>query len=126
MSRDDAAQVASLFGAVRVGLGVWLLVGPRWLPQLLGVDSRTATRTRWLARMVGGREVAVGVATLAAGRSGDLAAALAPQLVADLGDVLGLGLALRAGDVNRLTGFLGFAAALGGVLVEANGMLAAG
>jgi hypothetical protein len=91
----------------RAGAGTLMLVRPRALPQVLGVDSATATRTGWAVQMLGAREVALGLGTFAALRSGDRRGArlwLAAGVLADGVDALAMAGALARGRVSRSAG----------------------
>jgi hypothetical protein len=112
--RITPAQLA----AGRAGAGTVMVLRPRSLPQLLGVDSATAARTSWAIQMLGAREVALGLGTLAALRRPDRAASrlwLAGGLLSDAVDVLAVGGALARGRVRRGTGGAVLAVALGAV-----------
>lgn len=111
-------QTATAFGAVRCVLGTAMLVRPALLARVLGVDEATTRRTGWVTQMVGAREVALGVGTLAAVRScGPLAPWFGAQAAADAGDALAIGLALRRQDVHRI-GALVVAFAIGGTATD--------
>jgi hypothetical protein len=101
----------------RTGAGVVMVVRPRALPQSLGVDSATAARTGWVVQMLGAREIALGLGTLAAGRAGDRSARLwiAAGVLSDAVDVLAVGGALAKGRVSKGTG-LGLLAVAGGAV----------
>lgn len=108
MSTLPATRPARLALAVatgRVVVGVVLLVHPDWLTRSLGADSRTARRLRYLPRMAGGRDAAIGAGGLYAltagrGATGWLVAAAA----ADSVDAIAVGTAAARGDVARLAG----------------------
>ncbi|MDQ6648603.1 MAG: hypothetical protein M3Z02_00550 [Actinomycetota bacterium] len=104
---------------LRTGLGAVMLGLPALLPRVLGLDRATATRTTWLVRMVGAREVAIGAGGLDAGRRGaDLRPWLLAAAAADAGDALALVAALRQGRVARLTGLAVVASAAAGAVTE--------
>jgi hypothetical protein len=108
--RATPAQLA----AGRTGAGVVMIVRPRTLPRLMGVDSATAARTGWVVQMLGAREIALGVGTLAALRRGDRGARLwlAVGVLADGVDALAVAGALVKGRVSKGTG-LGLLAVAG-------------
>lgn len=94
--RVGPAQVA----AGRTGAGAVMVVRPRALPSLLGVDSATSARMSWVTQMLGAREIALGVGTLMALRSGNDSSArtwIAAGVLCDAVDalVVGAGLAQR-------------------------------
>jgi hypothetical protein len=84
-------------GAARTLVGAIVLARPALLASALGIDASAAQRTAWLARMFGGRDVALGIGTLAGSR-GCLAAAAAGDAI-DAAALIG---ALRSGHVRRL------------------------
>jgi hypothetical protein len=125
--RLPAARLLIVFGLFRVGLGAGLLLRPDLLARLLGVDSVTARRTGWLARMVGGREVALGVGSLAAARHPEGRPRwLVAQLVADASDAAALLLAARAGVVSPVLASAAAASAGAAVVAEVGALLEGG
>jgi hypothetical protein len=116
-----AAQAASpsVLGAIRVTIGTTMLARPMLLPRPLGVDRITAGRISWLVRMVGARDFALGVGTLAARRRGGLLVWLGLAACCDAVDAVALGRATRRGDVGPVMGALATATAVGGVALSA-------
>jgi hypothetical protein len=55
-----------LIGAARTGVGAAFAVNPTQSMRLLGVDTATAHRLRWLAQMAAARDIALGVGTVVA------------------------------------------------------------
>jgi hypothetical protein len=90
------AVIGSL-GAARTLVGAIVLARPALLASALGIDASAAQRTAWLARMFGGRDVALGVGTLAGSRGCLIAAAAGDAL-----DAVALSAALRNGHVRRI------------------------
>ena len=91
----------------RTGAGAVMVARPRLLPQALGVDSATAARTAWAVQMLGARELALGLGTLAARRAGDRRGArlwTAAGVLADGVDVLAVAGALARGRVRTPAG----------------------
>jgi hypothetical protein len=88
--RSDGLGRLSLqaIGAVRAGLGGGMLLLPELSAQLLGADVDTARSANWLTRMVGARELALGVVALAGayGGGGGARGAFLAQVAADSGD----------------------------------------
>jgi len=87
--RSDGLGRLSLqaIGAVRAGLGGGMLLLPELSAQLLGADVDTARSANWLTRMVGARELALGVVALAGAYGGGGArGAFLAQVAADSGD----------------------------------------
>jgi hypothetical protein len=102
----------------RTGAGALMVLRPRVLPQLMGVDSATATRMGWAVQMLGAREVALGLGTLAAVRRPDGPAArtwLAAGVLCDAMDVLTVGGALLRGRLRTSSGGAVLAVAAGAV-----------
>jgi hypothetical protein len=91
----------------RTGAGTVMIARPRALPQLMGVDSATATRMAWAVQMLGAREVALGLGTVLSLRRGDRGADrlwLAGGVLSDAVDALAVAGALTRGRVGRGTG----------------------
>ena len=106
----------------RAGAGAVMLGRPRLMPQAMGVDSAAAAKTAWLVQMLGAREIALGVGTLVALRSGDAPATrtwLAAGVVSDGLDALAVGAAVLSSRLSRPVGgavvMTALAAAAGGV-----------
>jgi hypothetical protein len=85
-----------------------VLARPTVLARTLGVDSITAERTAWIARLFAGRDVALGVGS-AGGNRGCQVASCASD-VCDLAAVL---LAVRSGHIRPVPGLFGAAVAAG-------------
>lgn len=106
----------------RAGLGVMMLVRPRLLPGALGVDSATSARMAWLVQMLGAREVALGLGSVVAARSGDLPACrtwLGGSLLSDAADAVAVAGAVGRGQLKRLPGVALVAVAVAAVAVQA-------
>lgn len=104
----------------RTGAGLGMIVRPRLLPGLLGVDSATSARMDWSTQMLGAREVALGLGTLAALHSPDRRAArlwMAGGVLCDAADALVVGGALVRGRVSKAAGGATVALALTAVAV---------
>ena len=102
----------------RTAAGASMIVRPRSLPQLMGLDSATATRVGWAVQMLGAREVAVGLGTLAALSSPDRRASrtwIAAGVLCDAVDVLAVGGALLRGRVSKGSGTAVLAVAVSAV-----------
>ena len=102
----------------RVGAGTVMVVRPRLLPRLLGVDSATSARVGWAVQMLGVRDAALGLGTLVALRAGDRRAArtwLAAGVLCDAVDALAVSGALARGRVSKGWGISFVATALGSV-----------
>jgi hypothetical protein len=105
----------------RAAAGVSMILRPTMLPTSLGVDSAAAARTSWVTQMLGAREVALGLGTLAARRGGDRRAArvwLYAGVLSDAVDALAVGAATTRGRVSRATGSVVVAIAVGAVYTQ--------
>ena len=109
----------------RSGAGAVMVLRPRFLPQVLGVDSATATRMGWAVQMLGAREIALGIGTLAALRAADRPASrvwLAAGVLADGVDVLATAGALARGRVRTGAGLSVLAVAASAVALGARAL----
>jgi hypothetical protein len=91
----------------RAGIGTSMIVRPRLVPGLLGVDSATSARMAWAVQMVGARELALGLGAWAALRSDDVRGQrlwLAAGALSDGLDAVLVGGALLRGRVSTVTG----------------------
>lgn len=93
----------------RTGLGATMLVRPRLVPQLLGIDSATAARTSWALQLLGAREVALGLGTLI-GKEGRLW--ILAGLLTDATDAVVMSGSVLRGRVKASTGLLSVAVAV--------------
>lgn len=104
----------------RAGVGVVMIARPRAVPGLLGVDSATSSRMSWSTAMLGAREIALGLGTLAALRDGDRRAAdrwTAAGLLCDAVDALAVGTAVLRGRVPAAAGAVTVTVAVSAVLI---------
>ena len=88
---------------VRTGAGTVMLARPRMMPALLGVDSASSGRMAWVVQMLGAREVALGLGTWAALRTGDVRAQrvwIAAGALSDALDALVVGAAVARGRLS--------------------------
>jgi len=121
-SRALQIATAERMSMGRVGVGLALLLRPRLVPGLLGVDSATSTRISWVLQMLGAREVALGVGSVVAGRSGDRRSArtwLVAGLCCDAVDALVVASAVGRGRLRGAPGAAVVAVAAGAVAVQA-------
>lgn len=123
--RGSLARAVALGGGlVRTVAGVGLLLRPHTLPTALGVDSVTAHRVAWVTRLVAGRELALGGATLHALVTGRrLGPLLMAQAASDAVDVAALLAAIRDRQVSTPRALAGVSAA---ALAVASQVLARG
>jgi hypothetical protein len=117
---DPLARATALaIGAGRVGLGLGISAATGRALALLGFE-RPQPPTVALARLAGGRDIALGVHTLAvASDPGRLRQATAIGALVDLGDALAFGAALGAGGRIRRTALLNVPIAAGAAIVGA-------
>ena len=104
----------------RTAAGASMIVRPSMLPRMMGVDSATATRVGWAVQMLGAREVAVGLGTLAAVRTPDRKAArvwVAAGVLCDAVDALAMTGALLRGRVGKTAGGAALAVAVSAVAI---------
>jgi len=109
----------------RTGAGAVMVLRPRALPQALGVDSATATRVGWVVQMLGAREIALGLGTLAALRSTGRRASrswVAAGVLADGIDALAVTGALARGRISKGGGSAVLGVALAAVALGARGL----
>lgn len=109
----DAPDVRSwsvVSGLGRVGFGLAMLGAPEWALRALGF-SKPSDGTVIVTRLAGGRDLVLGLVTIAGLRDRDrLRAATLANSLADAGDTLAFGLALATEE--RSAGSRGIAAAL--------------
>lgn len=90
-------------GAGRLLIGAVFMAAPEGSVRLLGLDTATARRVAWLARMTAARDGVLGAGTLAATTRGTGEAAwLVAGAVSDTADAVVLAAALRDGRVRGL------------------------
>jgi hypothetical protein len=109
----------------RAGAGAVMVARPRLVPTALGVDSATSARVSWIVQMLGARELALGLGTLAALRSPDRAASrawVAAGLLSDAVDALAVGAAVGRGRVTKSAGGAAVAVAAAAVAVGARAL----
>ena len=119
LARLVEAVTPSRLALGRTGAGAVMLVRPRLMPQLLGVDPAGTAGTAWVVQMLGAREVALGLGALSALRSADGPSArswVAAGAFCDALDVLAVGAAVAAGRVSRPAGAAVALSALGAAL----------
>jgi hypothetical protein len=90
------------FGIGRVALGTAFLVAPVASTRVLGLDSATAKRVTFLARMAAARDIGLGAGTLSAGPTRAAVPWLLAGAGADLVDATVLVGALRKGVARGL------------------------
>lgn len=89
--------MATGIGAGRVAIGTVLFAAPTTATRMLGVDSASAKRMAFLARMTAARDVSLGIGTLAARGSDQLGLWLAVGALADAADAVAISTATKRG-----------------------------
>ncbi len=120
LARPDAVAFGLALG--RVGIGAVFLAAPVLSVRVLGVDTATARRIRFLARMAAARDIALGAGVLTADAAPDAAPWLLAGAAADLVDAVVITAAVRQGALRRLPAG---AVALGAAVAAAAGTWAA-
>jgi peptide-methionine (R)-S-oxide reductase len=106
-------------GVTRIVIGIGLLVSPVGLGRGLGIDAETSRRVAWMARVAGGREIALGIGTLQAWRRGDPADGwVIAQAVSDGVDAVAFTASAAKGHVGPLRGYGLAAFAASGAISE--------
>jgi hypothetical protein len=123
MSRlPTSRDVALTLGAGRCLLGAAFLAAPVFSVRVLGVDTASAKRVTFVARMLAARDLALGAGTLGGATRGRPAGWLVAGAAADAADAVLIVAALRTGQAR---GWPAAAIAAGAVAAAAAGGLAA-
>lgn len=118
-ARLSAGSVARMLAGGRTAVGAALLARPEMLARGLRVDTATARRTAWMARMLGARDLALGAGALwALTRGGQPRPWLVAGAVADAVDAAALVTALRQRQVAAPAALLTIGTAAGSVAVH--------
>jgi len=116
----SARTIGLSVGAGRLAIGAIFLAAPVASVRLLGLDTATARRTTWLARMTAARDGALGAGTLVSCAREDGAVAwLLAGSVSDAVDAAVLVAALREGKVRGWAAQAATAGAIAGALAGA-------
>lgn len=119
-SADNARSIALAIGAMRIGVGAGFLAGPVFSVRMLGVDTATASRLTFLARMAAARDGALGVGTVYSALRGQGAAAwLLAGGFCDACDALFIGLSAGKRKLDPVRGGLVAASAAGAAATAA-------
>ena len=133
-SAAPASHLSALTGRVltplrvaqaRTAVGTGLLLRPALLTRSMGVPPEAAEQTGWAVQMLGAREVALGVGTLAALRTPDRRASrtwLAAGVLCDAVDAVAITGALLRGRVRKGTGAAVLAVALSAVALGSHAL----
>jgi hypothetical protein len=93
----EPTRMGLALGAVRLGVGVGFLAAPVASTRVLGLDSATAKRITFLARMAAVRDLVLGAGTVASARQPNaLRTWVAAGAAADLGDAILITAAIRS------------------------------
>jgi hypothetical protein len=93
----DRSRIGLSLGAARVAVGVGFLAAPVTSTRVLGLDTSTAKRITFLARMTAVRDLVLGGGALASRRDPKaLRRWVLAGAVADLGDALAIAAATRS------------------------------
>lgn len=110
--------VVPALGLTRVVIGAGLLINPSGLGKALG--SPDPQQTTAVGRLLGAREIAIGLGTLAAWRRGQSTAGwVAAQAISDASDTVAFAAAAIAGHVSPARGWGMAAFAASGAISEA-------
>ncbi len=93
----SAQRIVTGIGLGRVLIGATFLAAPTLSVRMLGVDTATAKRMAFLARMTAARDIALGVGTLNAGTGRRAVPWLVAGAGADLVDAAAIAAALKSG-----------------------------
>ena len=122
MTLTDPRASALAIGLGRVAIGTAFAAAPELGVRLVGMDTATARRVAWLSRMVAGRDIALGVGTVAACRAGNGAAWVLGGAFAAAVDSAAVIAAMQQG---RLRGPGAWLIAVGGPALTALGVVQA-
>jgi hypothetical protein len=94
-----------ILGAGRIVIGTGLIIDPGGLAKGLGIDPETARETRWLTRLAGAREIAIGIGAIRAWRRDeDPSGWILAQAISDSTDVVAFVVAATSGKVSYKRG----------------------
>jgi hypothetical protein len=93
----DPQDVILAIGVGRVVIGTTFLLAPRLSVRILGVDTASAKRMTFLARMTAARDIGLGAGTLDAASSTTVVPWLLAGAAADAVDALAVGGAMKRG-----------------------------
>jgi len=96
-----------ILGAGRIFIGAGLVFAPDGLARGLGIDPEVAAQSRWLTRLAGAREIAIGVGAIRAWHSKEESPRVGflAQAISDSTDVVAFVLAATSGRVSYKRGF---------------------
>jgi hypothetical protein len=95
-----------ILGAGRIVIGTGLIFAPDGLARGLGISPEAARQSRWLTRLAGAREIAIGVGAIRAWRRNeDPSGWILAQAISDGTDVVAFTVAAISGKVSYRRGF---------------------
>lgn len=113
------ASVVTALGITRLAIGAGLIIGPAGLGKALGLSEADAKAAGWLARLAGAREIAIGLGTLDAWRSGkSVDGWVAAQGISDASDAIAFATVALQGKVSPVRGWGMSLFALSGAVSE--------
>jgi peptide-methionine (R)-S-oxide reductase len=111
-------------GVTRVALGVGMLSRPLLLPRLLGVDRVTAERMTWLVRMLGARDLALGVGAVSGRVAPDPRSWIVAGACCDAADAVALAAAVHRGRIHPVLGSAAAVSAAGAAVLAGSAVSA--
>jgi len=112
-------SVVPALGITRLAIGAGLIIGPAGLGKALGLSEADAKAAGWLARLAGAREIAIGLGTLDAWRSGkSVDGWVAAQGISDASDAIAFATVALQGRVSPVRGWGMSLFALSGAISE--------
>lgn len=112
-------SVVPALGITRLAIGAGLIIGPAGLGKALGLSDDDAKAAGWLARLAGAREIAIGLGTLDAWRSGrPVDGWVAAQGISDASDAIAFATVAIQGKVSPARGWGMSLFALSGAISE--------
>ena len=112
-------SVVPALGITRLAIGAGLIIGPAGLGKALGLSEAEAKAAGWLARLAGAREIAIGLGTLDAWRSGkSVDGWVAAQGISDASDAIAFATVALQGKVSPVRGWGMSLFALSGAISE--------
>ena len=94
-----------ILGTGRILIGAGLIFAPGGLARGLGIEPQSAAASRWLTRITGAREVAIGIGAVRAWhRDDDPSGWILAQAISDSSDAVAFGAAAVSGKVSAKRG----------------------
>ncbi len=113
-------SVVPALGITRLVIGAGMIANPAGLGKALGLSEERAEEAGWLARLAGAREIAIGLGTLAAWRTGAPTAGwVGAQAISDGSDAIAFAAMTIRGSISPMRGWGMGLFALSGAVSEA-------